>query len=384
MSYNSYNYNKNNMTLRYPRNPRTLRTLRIIRILTYLDYITSLGYFMILNAVLINYTHSLKVSFPTFNKNLAVISNFDVKRATDYDKGELVKLFKAVPMLMFKKQNVNPKEFYEFCKVFDSKSNDRVAHPFSHSQVDYVPQVAIRGNCYIKDLYGLKDITLKYSGAFKNTAVWHQDIVGVCEHRPPVVSGIYMLKAPPIGGETMFASMETAYDNIESSLKKELKYYNVVYSNSNTEGGVMNTYYDYTGYNRIDVNPDSVVNMKPPSQSASQGSQGTTIINREPLVIYSDECKNKKALMLSPFRFAKFDKMSPEDSYDLYRELMSKYILHKDNIVKVEWEMNDLLIFNNRKLIHSSSPSAEYENYERLYYSCFLGTDAPILRCNSI
>jgi alpha-ketoglutarate-dependent taurine dioxygenase len=360
---------------------------RTIRILTYIDYITSLGYFMILNAVLINYTHSLKVSFPTFNKNLAVISNFDAKRATDYDKSELVKLFKAVPMLMFKRQNINPKEFYEFCKVFDSKSNDRVVHPFSHSQVDYVPQIAIRGNCYIKDLYGLKDITLKYSGAFKNTAVWHQDIVGVCEHRPPVVSGIYMLKAPPIGGETMFASMETAYDNIESSLKKELKYYNVVYSNSNaeggTEGGVMNTYYDYTGYNRIDVNPDSVVNMKPPSQS--QGSQsGTTIINREPLVIYSDECKNKKALMLSPFRFAKFHKMSPEDSYDLYRELMSKYILHKDNIVKVEWEMNDLLIFNNRKLIHSSTPSAEYENYERLYYSCFLGTDAPVIRCNSI
>ena len=364
------------------RDPHTLRYKRTIRVLTYIDYITSLAYVMILNAVIINYTHSLKVSFPTFNKNLAVISNIDVKRATDYDKGELAKLFKAVPMLMFKKQNINPKEFYDFCKVFDSKSNDRVVHPFRHSQVDYVPQVAIRGNCYIKDLYGLRDITLKYSGPFKNTAVWHQDIVGISEHRPPVVSGIYMLKAPPIGGETMFASMEAAYDNIESSLKKELKYLNVVYSNSNTEGGVMNTYYDYTGYNRIDVNPASVVNMKPPSQS--QSSQGTTIINREPLVIYSNECKNKKALMLSPFRFAKFDKMSPEDSYDLYRELMSKYILNKDNIVKVEWEMNDLLIFNNRKLIHSSSPSVEYENYERLYYSCFLGTDAPILRCNSI
>ena len=61
-----------------------------------------------------------------------------------------------------------------------------------------------------------------------------------------------------------------------------------------------------------------------------------------------------------------------------------KYILNKDNIVKIKWEMNDMLIFNNRKLIHSSSPSIEYENYERLYYSCFLGTDAPIIRCNSI
>jgi len=283
---------------------------------------------------------------------------------------------------MFKNQNLNPKEYYEFCKVFDSKSNDRVVHPFHHSQVDYVPQIAIRGNCYIKDLYGLKDVTLKYSGPFKNNAVWHQDIVGVNDNKPPIVSSIYMLKTPPIGGETMFASMEAAYDNIDMALKKELKYFNVVYSNSNLEGSVMNTYYDYTGYNKVNINTD----IRIPSESSVNGglSQGTTIISREPLVIYTDECKNKKALMLSPFRFAKFDKMSCEDSYDLYRELMSKYILNKDNIVKIDWEMNDLLIFNNRKLIHSSSPSVVYENYERLYYSCFLGTDAPIIRCNSI
>ena len=347
--------------------------MRFIRFLIYIDYITSLSYLMILNAVLINYTYSLKVSFPTFNKNLAVISNIDVKRVNEYDKGELAKLFKSVPMLMFKNQNLNPKDFYEFCKVFDSKSNDKIIHPFHNSQVDYVPQIAIRGNCYIKDLYGIKDATLKYSGPFKNTAVWHQDIVGISEHKPPIVSSIYMLKTPPVGGETMFASMETAYDNIDMNLKKKLNQYNVIYSNS--EDNVMNTYYDYTGYNRINVNTD--INM--PNQKS-----GTTIINREPLVIYTDECKNKKALMLSPFRYAKFDKMSCEDSYDLYRELMYKYILNKDNIVKIKWEMNDLLIFNNRKLIHSSSPSIEYENYERLYYSCFLGTDAPIIRCNSI
>ena len=321
----------------------------------------------------LDFASCMKVSFPSLNKNFAVINNVDVKKINEYDKEELAKLFKAVPMLMFKNQNLNPKDFYEFCKVFDSKNNNRVIHPFHHSKVDYVPQVAIRGNCYIKDLYGLKDVTLKYSGPFKNTAVWHQDIVGINEHRPPIVSSIYMLKTPPIGGETMFASMETAYDNLDINLKKELKNYNVIYSN--TEDNVMNTYYDYTGYNRININND--INM--PTKKS-----GTTIINREPLVIYTDECKNKKALMISPFRFSKFDKMSCEDSYDLYRELMNKYILNKDNIVKIKWEMNDMLIFNNRKLIHSSSPSIEYESYERLYYSCFLGTDAPIIRCNTI
>jgi alpha-ketoglutarate-dependent taurine dioxygenase len=359
---------------------RDARYARGIRFLHFVDYISSTAYFMILFAFLIHYTHSYKVSFPTFHKNLAVISNMDVKRVNEYDRVELAKLFKSVPMLLFKNQNLNPKELYEFCKGFDPKSNDRVVHPFHHSQVDYVPQVAIRGNCYIKDLYGLKDITLKYSGPFKHTAVWHQDIVGVGDHKPPVVSSIYMLKSPPVGGETLFASMESAYDRMDGALKKELKEYNVVYSNSNTD--VMNTYYDYTGYNRVNMN--TVIDTHMSHQTASVPTKEASIIHREPLVIYTDECKNKKALMLSPFRFAKFDKLSREDSYDLYREIMKKYILEKDNIVKIEWEMNDLLLFNNRKLIHSSSPSAVYENYERLYYSVFLGTDAPIIRCNAI
>lgn len=375
------------MTRHQTLSSRDVRIENRIRFLHYADYIVSSAYGMILFAILIHYTHpthSLKVSFPTFHKNLAVISNIDVKRANEFDKGELSKLFKSVPMLLFKNQNLTPKDLYEFCKVFDPKSNDRVIHPFRHSQVDYVPQVAIRGNCYIKDLYGLKDITLKYSGPFKNTAVWHQDIVGVGDHRPPVVSSIYMLKTPPIGGETLFASMESAFDSMDCGLKKELKDFNVVYSNS--DESVMNTYYDYTGYNRVNMNTviDTRMPRMPSQNVGNVGTAGTTIIHREPLVIYTDECKNKKALMLSPFRFAKFDKMSCEDSFDLYREIMSKYILHKDNIVKIEWEMNDLLIFNNRRLIHSSSPSVVYENYERLYYSVFLGTDAPIIRCNSI
>ena len=53
---------------------------------------------------------------------------------------------------------------------------------------------------------------------------------------------------------------------------------------------------------------------------------------------------------------------------------------NKDNIVDVKWENNDLLIFNNRKLIHTSTPTLEYKDNERLYYSCFLGTKSPIIQ----
>lgn len=129
-------------------------------------------------------THSYSISFPTYKRNYAVISKVDIKLLSDYDKYELIKLFNSVPMLLFKNQKINPAEYYEFCKLFDDKNNNETIHPFEYSKVDVVPQIALRGNCYIKDLHGVKDTYLKYSDPFKNSLVWHQDIVGQGRYLP--------------------------------------------------------------------------------------------------------------------------------------------------------------------------------------------------------
>ena len=148
-------------------------------------------------------------------------------------------------------------------------------------------------------------------------------------------------------------------------LKKKIKNYNVIYSNSQND--MMNSYFDYTGLNRV-------LNEKTVKQYC------TTTISREPLVVYSNPEKRRKAIMLSPFRFNKFDKLSCDESFDLYREIMTKYVITRDNIIDVKWEKNDLLIFNNRKLVHTSTPTIEYKNNDRLYYSCFVGTSQAIIR----
>lgn len=316
--------------------------------------------------MIIKDTCSYSVSFPTYKRNLAVITKTDIKLLTDYDKYELIKLFNSVPLLLFKNQKINPAEYYEFCKLFDDKNNNETIHPFEYSKVDVVPQIALRGNCYIKDLHGVKDVYLKYSDPFKNSLVWHQDIVGHGTYLPPVVSSMYMIKTPTKGGNTLFASLEDAYDSIDSNIKDKIFDLKVIYSNTNT--GMMNSYFDYTGYNRIKNNEIKI-------------EKEESIITKEPLVVYSNYNRNRKALMLSPFRFTKFDKMSCGDSFDLYREIMSKNVITKDNIVDIKWENNDLLIFNNRKLIHSSTPTLEYKDMERLYYSCFVGTKSPIVPC---
>ena len=41
-------------------------------------------------------SHSYSISFPTYKRNYAVISKVDIKLLSDYDKCELIKLFKYV------------------------------------------------------------------------------------------------------------------------------------------------------------------------------------------------------------------------------------------------------------------------------------------------
>ena len=178
---------------------------------------------LLLQIVLIVNINCYQVNFPTFKRNLAVIKDIDVNKLNENDMSELKVLFKSVPMLLFKKQKLEPKKLYEFCKSFDDKANDKIIHPFSYSQIQKVPHVSLRGEAHIDDMHGIKDITLKYSEPFKNNIVWHQDIVGHGSDLPPVVCSIYMIKLPSVGGNTLFASLEDAYDSMEFFMKKKTK-----------------------------------------------------------------------------------------------------------------------------------------------------------------
>lgn len=319
---------------------------------------------------------SYSVSFPSLNRNLAVIKNVNIKNITKNEKIELRNLFKNVPLLLFKDQNVNKQEHYEFCKIFDENHNDNVVHFYDNKNNTVVPQIVLKGNLNMFDTNGFSEIKnlsitnnmiMRNSYMFKYSSVWCQDIVGSSYSSPPIVSSVYMIVVPKNKCfKTFFANMENAYDSIDFNLKKKLKNCNVIYTNSKT-----NTIFDYSGYNRIKL--DNTYN-----------TYSTTTLYRQPLIIYSDILKNKKAVMLSPFRFNKFDKLNKEDSFDLYRELMYKYITKSDNIVNINWETNDLMIYNNRKIIHSNTPDVEYQDHNLLYYKCFMGTYTPLLRVAEI
>jgi taurine dioxygenase len=50
--------------------------------------------------------------------------------------------------------------------------------------------------------------------------VWHSDVS--CEPEPPMGSILYMHELPPVGGDTLFASMYAAYDALSEPMKRFL------------------------------------------------------------------------------------------------------------------------------------------------------------------
>ncbi len=320
---------------------------------------------------LFEFTKAFSVTFPTLKKNYAIVKNIKVNKLSDNDKNKLIKLFDNVPVIVFKDQKINPQEYFNFLKIFDDNYNNISAYPPNNTiTIPYQNQIALINqnyNKYYDNKYNITTSELRevLDNQIKYNYLWHQDLGGHIKHLPNIISAIYNLITPSdFCDDTIFVSYEDAYDLIEPKLKKKLLSYNTI--NSNSINRFIESNCDYTGL-RIDkkINYDD------------------DIFNKQPLVIYSDKKKYRKSLLLNPNRFLKFDKLNYEDSNDLYRHIMHKYVLKEKNYIIHKWENNDLCIFNNRKLVHSTSPVGEYVNNDRIFLQCFLVTNEPIIPVNN-
>ncbi len=303
---------------------------------------------------------SFTVDFPFGVKFMAKVNNINLLKINENDISELQYLFKTTPVLVFENQNLTPEEHFSVSKLFDKNFNEKVMHPFKETMVPGVNQVAIRG-AGIANHFGVNNVKIRNSDSFKYNELWHQDLVGIKNVFPSVVSSMYMIKTPEKGGATKFASLENGYESLSLLHKSIYEKMEVTYYSKNLFPEI-----DFTGYCRIDKfwekeNDEEYENKKVEC----------------PLVIYPSEDATKKCLMLTPNRFYKFKEFSCVESHERMRYLMKNHILTDNNIGSLQYKKNDLVIFNNRKVIHTSTPTKQYKE-DRIMTLLFLGTNEPL------
>ena len=318
--------------------------------------------YYILILFFLNLINAFSITFPTFAKNKAIISNIDIKYLNKNDIYEFKKIFNKIPVIIFKNQKISPSQYYDFVSIFDDNYNNSISlYTSKPNTIQNIPQVELINKVKKKNIFDTenKNYIIKneiYESDYNY--LWHQDVVGSCNYLPPVVSSMYMLTTPSHSDDTLFSSYEDAYDMMDINMKTELSKLTVIHSNS-IERQLESTF-DYSGL-RIDNKYRYI----------------DDIFRESPLIVYSDYTQQRKSLLLNPKKFLRFKELKKSDSYDLYRHIMKKYVLRNNNIISHHWEDYDLCIFNNRKVVHSSSPKASYKN-NRIFLQCRLASNEQI------
>lgn len=287
-------------------------------------------------------------------------------------KQELRNLFQKYPLLIFKDVNdVSPKEFLNFIKEFDvERDDDALNNPQDNTHqmlqpFDQFPDcnhVAPRGNIELINYYDIKNIKIEPFDLFVNNYVWHTDILGHEFKLPNVVTGFYLIEQPLIGGDTDFISGETIYENL--SKEEQLACNNILTEINRRKFVTRSLEIDYGGIQR--------------SEEYEERLDGNCKI---PIVFAPDNIHEKPRVLLMPTFFENVVGWNIKDSREWIKNFMCEKVLpHR---VSIQWKKNDLAVFNNRRFMHSSTPTRNYMDCQfspkRLLLQTFIPTNKPLL-----
>lgn len=155
-------------------------------------------------------------------------------------------------------------------------------------------------------------------------AEWHTDMSYI--DAPPTASLLYGLEVPPTGADTHFASQHAAYDGLSAELKAALEGKRANHDSSYTSAGEL----------RAGARPVERADQAPGA--------------RHPVVRTHPET-GRKALFLGRRRNAWIEGMPLEESEALLDRLWAE-ASRTDYTYVHKWRQGDLLIWDNRAVIH--------------------------------
>ena len=163
-------------------------------------------------------------------------------------------------------------------------------------------------------------------GRAKAGNYWHSDVS--FRRHPASASLLLAMELPPCGGDTMFADMYRAYETLSDAMKSLLQDLQAVHDFAKAAGG-SGTYAadqlesdDFDGANR----------------------------SSHPVVITHPET-GRKALFVNPGFTARLVGFEPAES-EMLLGFLFDHAIRPEFVYRHRWSPNDLLIWDNRSLMH--------------------------------
>ena len=219
-------------------------------------------------------------------------------------------------VLVFKKQNLDDHKLINFSKYF-GELDPPGPNPYGKTFLPEFPEINVISN--VKDEQGTPIGNLG-----DGEAVWHADMTYL--QLPPKAGILYALEVPENQGNTHFANMALAYNELPNKLKEKIDDKILIHDSAHNSAGMLRK-----GYSEVD-NP-----------SETPGA-------RHPMVI-TDKNTNKKLLFLGRRPHAYIIGLELEESENLLNEIWEHATQEKFTWTQ-KWEKGDLLMWKNLNVLH--------------------------------
>ena len=219
-------------------------------------------------------------------------------------------------VLVFKKQNLDDHKLINFSKYF-GELDPPGPNPYGITFLPEFPEINVISN--VKNEQGTPIGNLG-----DGEAVWHADMTYL--QLPPKAGILYALEVPENQGNTHFANMALAYNELPNKLKEKIDDKILIHDSAHNSAGMLRK-----GYSEVD-NP-----------SETPGA-------RHPMVI-TDKNTNKKLLFLGRRPHAYIIDLELKESENLLNEIW-EHATQKKFTWTQKWEKGDLLMWKNLNVLH--------------------------------
>lgn len=238
----------------------------------------------------------------------AEVSQIDLTQSLPDDVGqELRALLNEHEVLFFRNQPIEPQRQKDLASIFGPLQT----HP-AYSSVDGIPEVMM--------LESTRENPSKIE-------VWHSDMT--FRQHPPSVTVLRGVVIPAVGGDTLWASMTTAYDTLSSGMQRYLDTLVAVHDFSH---GFRESLAEPGGRERL----AEAVAANPPV--------------RHPVIQTHPET-GKKALFVNALFTTHIEGVSPLESSEILRFLYA-HAVRPELTCRFQWQADSVVIWDNRSTQH--------------------------------
>lgn len=262
----------------------------------------------------------------------AVISGVDISQPLDDETvGEIRRAYLEYLVVFFRDQAVNPGQLVAFARRF--------------GEIGYYPFVqGMANHPEVVEVVKKEDETINFGG------LWHTDTSYL--EVPPMGSVLYAVEVPAVGGDTLFANMYRAYEDLSAGMKQLLEGLRGVNSAEKPDAAV-------TRVNRIADKPKDATEVVTTSS--------------HPLVRTHPET-GRKALYCAAAHTMHIDGMTAAESRPILEYLYAQQ-QREELACRFHWEPGSVAFWDNRAAQHNALN--DYHGHRRVMHRVTLKGDVP-------